>query len=58
MVALLLERNPSLTPAEVRRILTASAKDLGPRGRDASFGAGLVDALKALTSAGSGRPGL
>jgi len=26
IVALLLERNPKLTPADIRRILTASAK--------------------------------
>jgi hypothetical protein len=53
VVALMLERNPSLTPGDVRRILMATAKDLGPRGRDPGFGAGLVDALKAVTAAGS-----
>src|SRR5262252_3963770 len=30
IVALLLERNPKLTPADIRRILTASAKRLAP----------------------------
>jgi len=44
-VALLLERNPRLTPADVRRILTASAKRLGP---NEQFGAGLIDPAKAL----------
>jgi hypothetical protein len=53
VVALMLERNPSLTPSDVRRILMATAKDLGPKGRDPGFGAGLVDALKAVTAAGS-----
>jgi hypothetical protein len=48
IVALLLERNPKLTPADIRRILTASAKRLGPGERDDNFGAGLIDPLKAL----------
>ena len=56
VVALLLERNPSLTPADVRRILSGTAKDLGPKGRDPSFGAGLVDALRAVMAAPGGRP--
>jgi subtilisin family serine protease len=45
VVALLLERNPQLTPADVRRILTGSAKRLGPNDQ---FGAGLIDPSKAL----------
>jgi len=51
VAALLLERNPSLTPAEVRRILMGTAKDLGPKGKDRDFGAGLVNALQAVTAA-------
>ena len=51
IVALLLERNPRLTPADIRRILTGSAKRLGPGQRDDNFGAGLVDPLKAIQSA-------
>jgi subtilisin family serine protease len=50
VAALLLERNPSLTPTQVRKILMDTAKDLGPKGRDREFGAGLVNALKALTA--------
>jgi Subtilase family/The GLUG motif len=48
IVALLLERNSKLTPADIRRILQASAKRLGPGERDDSFGSGLIDPLKAL----------
>jgi hypothetical protein len=50
VAALLIERNPSLKAAEVRKILMDTAKDLGPKGRDRDFGAGLVNALKALTA--------
>jgi subtilisin family serine protease len=46
IVALLLERNPKLTPADIRRILTASAKQLAPGERD--VGSGLIDPLQAL----------
>ena len=48
IVALLLERNPKLTPADIRRILTASARRLGSADRDDDFGSGLIDPLKAL----------
>ena len=48
IVALLLERNPKLTPADIRRILAASAKRLAPGERDNNFGSGLVDPIKAL----------
>jgi subtilisin family serine protease len=48
IVALLLERNPKLTPADIRRILTLSAKRLGPGERDDNFGSGLIDPIKAL----------
>jgi len=45
IIVLMLERNPKLTPADVRRILVASATRLGPNDQ---FGAGLVDPAKAL----------
>ena len=48
IVALLLERNPKLTPADIRRILSASARRLAPGDRDDNFGSGLIDPLKAL----------
>ena len=51
IAALLLERNRQLDPAAIRRILTATARDLGPAGHDDQFGAGLVDAFSAVSSA-------
>ena len=51
VAALLIERNPSLTPADVRRILTRTAKAIAPKGSERDFGAGLVDAYQAVASA-------
>jgi subtilisin family serine protease len=51
VAALLIERNPALTPAGVRKILMDTAKKLGPKGRDPNFGAGLVNALDAVRAA-------
>jgi Subtilase family len=51
VVALLIERNPRLTPKDVRRILMRTAKRLGPRGSEREYGAGLVNALGAVTAA-------
>jgi subtilisin family serine protease len=48
VVALMLERNAKLTPPDVRRILIASAKRLGPANQ---FGAGLVDPIRAIEMA-------
>jgi hypothetical protein len=47
-VALMLQRKPDLTPDKVRNILQATAKDLGPKGHDVMFGAGLADAYGAV----------
>jgi subtilisin family serine protease len=51
VAALLIERNPLLTPDEVKKILMGTARDLGPKGHDPSFGAGLVNALQAVMAA-------
>ena len=56
IVALILEREPSLSPDSVRRVLLSTARDLGPAGRDKDFGAGLADAYDALMSIGA-KPG-
>jgi subtilisin family serine protease len=53
VVALMLERDRTLDPAEVRRLLTSTARDLGPPGPDDQFGAGLTDAYGALTALGA-----
>jgi Subtilase family len=50
IVALLLERKPDLGHDGVRKALTATARDLGPKGIDPQFGAGLVDAYRAILS--------
>jgi subtilisin family serine protease len=46
--ALLLEHNPSLTPDALEKLLLNDALDLGPKGRDRTFGAGLIEPLAAL----------
>lgn len=50
IAALMLQRKPDLTPTKLRNLLSMTAKDLGPKGRDAQFGAGLADAYGALTT--------
>jgi len=50
VAALILERRPKLLPDAARRILLSTAKDLGPKGRDDQFGAGLIDAYQAIMS--------
>lgn len=47
-IALLLERNPSLTPDDIAALLGKTALDLGKKGRDKTFGLGLIDPVKAL----------
>ncbi|MFN3653022.1 MAG: S8 family serine peptidase [Armatimonadota bacterium] len=48
IVALLLSRNPSLTPAEVKQLLKSTTKDIEQAGVDDKTGSGRVDALAAL----------
>jgi Subtilase family len=56
IAAMLLEEKPSLTPDQVRSIIMATAKHLGTGGDDADFGAGLADALRAVTALTGGAP--
>jgi hypothetical protein len=52
IAALLIQLQPGLTPDEVRKILQSTALDLGPKGIDEQFGAGLADAQRAVRSLG------
>ncbi len=48
LAALVLGRNPSLSPVEVRGIIENTAVDLGAPGRDKAFGHGRIDAFAAI----------
>jgi subtilisin family serine protease len=48
VAALLLERDPNLDPRSVADLLATAAEHLGPNVRNDDFGAGRVDAYKAL----------
>jgi subtilisin family serine protease len=56
LAALLIERNPTLTPEDVRKILTSSAHRLSAKDRDDDFGSGLIDPSKAIQTAGELKP--
>jgi len=51
IVALILEHDSKATPQYIKTLLESSAQDLGPPGKDLEFGAGRVDALRALQMA-------
>lgn len=50
VVALMLQKNPGLTPIEIDSILETTAIDLGSAGKDNNFGAGRIDALNAVNA--------
>jgi len=50
VAALILQRKPQLTPDAVKKVILSSARDLGPKGRDDQFGAGLMDAFRAVNA--------
>lgn len=56
IAALLLSLKPSLTLAELRAALTGTATDLGPRGPDPEYGAGLVNAAAACAKVAGAAP--
>ncbi len=49
IAALLLERNPSLKPGDIRSILIATCKPIGPPVPDLPYGAGVVNAYRAVS---------
>ena len=50
VAALVLERKPQLRPDAIKKVLLSTARDLGPKGRDNQFGAGLMDAFQAVST--------
>jgi subtilisin family serine protease len=52
IAALMLQRAPRLGPDQLRHRLLRTAKDLGAKGRDSLFGAGLADAFGAVLAEG------
>lgn len=51
IVALMLQANPKLTPAQVESLLIRTAKDRGKKGFDTDYGFGVVDAYGAVRAA-------
>jgi subtilisin family serine protease len=56
IVALMIALKRDLSPAAVKTLLLSCARDLGPKGRDDQFGAGLVDAYRAVQALKEPRP--
>ena len=51
VASLLYDRDPAATSATIRSRLTAAVDDLGPAGRDPSFGFGRTNLCKAMGGA-------
>jgi subtilisin family serine protease len=55
--ALLLQQDPQLSPSTVQSLLQTTAQHLGPAGKNAAFGNGLIDACQAVAKlSGNGKP--
>lgn len=50
VAALMLEMNPTLSPAGIDSLLEQTARDLGAVGKDVVFGAGIIDAYAAVSA--------
>ncbi len=53
VAALMLSANPDLTATDLSSVLTSTCQDLGPPGKDNSFGFGLLNAAAAMEHAGN-----
>jgi serine protease AprX len=51
-VALMLDANPSLTPAQIKSIISTTSIDFGPAGKDTEYGWGRLDGYEAIKAAG------
>ena len=51
VAALVLSVNPEINPWQLKELLEETAIDIGPKGRDTQYGAGLIDALAAVKQA-------
>lgn len=49
-VALMLQADPTLTPADVKRIIEETAWDIGVPGKDGDWGAGILDSYNAVAA--------
>lgn len=52
-VALMLDANPNLTPDQIFSVITSTARDFGPKGKDIDYGAGHLNGYAAIRAAGS-----
>lgn len=52
LAALIMSQRPGITPAQVESIIRATAKDIGPPGKDNEFGYGLIQPRAALFGQG------
>lgn len=57
LAALMVGANPSITPAQIRSIIAATAIDRGPIGRDNAWGEGIIAPAAAVSSAAAAVPG-
>lgn len=58
LVALMLSKNPDLTPAQIDQILEENALDRGPAGKDNDYGSGRIRPVETLNAVPSPGPDL